>query len=258
MILKSYNFSFQLKSPKHLEMSWVYFFSPRLSMWKLFFSQMEGFKNIQGKKVTIKQRCGRRINERPLIRYLCQTEELTLMASFTNDDYLFKAILTNVSQRRENIGLQKLHVEETILDQSNWIKENIIGKAFCKLKEVILTSRCELIPNQENEIYESIINTQEIALETLDLRRSSTSINEVNADKQAKAVSKLVTYKNTVNHEQARAILDHIYETNNIQLKYLLLIVRENDTYAGSFPYNGEKLNVIKQKLSKIKIVNDL
>ena len=95
-------------------------------------------------------------------------------------------------------------------------------------------------------------------METLDLRRSSTSINEVNADKQAKAVSKLVTYKNTVNHKQARAILDHIYATNNIQLKYLLLIVRENDTNAGSFPYNGEKLNNIKQKLTKMKIVNDL
>ena len=162
--------------------------------------------------MTIWQRCGLRKYEKPMSQYLLKQEELVLPASFTEDDYLFKNLLEKLSNSPESIRLRKLYVTENVLkNDSQWIHENIVGTAFSNLEEIILTSRCQIIPKQENGIYEVIVNTQELKLKYLDLRRSCISIDEVNEELQAKAVTKLVTYKNTVNHKQAHAIMDEIF-----------------------------------------------
>ena len=206
------NFIFHLKPSKHLEMTWYFHFSPKLPMWSYFFSQLKTFENIQGLKMTIWQRCGLRKYEKPMSQYLLKQEELVLPASFTEDDYLFKNLLEKLSNSPESIRLRKLYVTENVLkNDSQWIHENIVGTAFSNLEEIILTSRCQIIPKQENGIYEVIVNTQELKLKYLDLRRSCISIDEVNEELQAKAVTKLVTYKNTVNHKQAHAIMDEIF-----------------------------------------------
>ena len=208
-----HNFRFRLKPREHLELKWYFHFSPKLMMWNYFFTNLKTYTNILGPKVTIKQRTGLRRYERPIPHFLLDQEEVYLPATFTNDDHILKIMLRKLSKQTTTMKMKKLVVIEKILvdADSNWINEDVVGKGLCHLEKVILTSRCQISPKQESKIYENIWNTPEVSLKFLDLRRSSTSIDEVNVELQAKAVAKLVTYKNTVNHQQAKAILDNIY-----------------------------------------------
>ena len=94
---------------------------------------------------------------------------------------------------------------------------------WIKIEEFTLRSRSKIIPNQENALYETIISNSNIIIKKLDLRRSSLFIQEINANLQAEASIRLISFKNTVNQYQAKIILNRIYSSDKIKLQCLLL-----------------------------------
>ena len=93
-------------------------------------------------------------------------------------------------------------------------------------------------------------------LKSLDLRRSSTGIDQIDQIVQADAIIKLYKYKNTVNVAQAEEILNKILVSNNVNLKYLLLVINDKKEICNSLNFPEKEMKVIRSKLVKVKIVN--
>ena len=140
------------------------------------------------------------------------------------------------------------------------VKETTVAEAVNKLEALTLTSRSTISPLQENTIYKKIIETrqEDIVLRYLDLRRTSTKMQDINAQMQAEAIVKLHEYRNTVYQNQAKMILDKIMDTNFPTLQKLMLVVKESDTIAGKFNYFTERLATIEAKLTKLRVINEL
>ena len=140
------------------------------------------------------------------------------------------------------------------------VKETTVAEAVNKLEALTLTSRSTISPLQENTIYKKIIETrqEDIVLRYLDLRRTSTKMQDINAQMQAEAIVKLHEYRNTVYQNQAKMILDKIMDTNFPTLQKLMLVVKESDTIAGKFNYCTERLATIEAKLTKLRVINEL
>ena len=241
-----------------LHLSWT---DEPAEVWNQFFSEIRNNEKVQLKKLVINEKephPRRGIDMELIVAALCQIEEVGLPGCFSIYNDLFtKLVETMAESPQGNMKLKRLYIFLVYWDgvkDSDWQEESNLAKALCKLEVLSTTKKRNLTPRQENAIYRRIIDSQESKLKTLDLRRTSTNIDDVEAELQAEAVVNLVEYRNTVNHEQARTILDKIFFSENIKLKILLLVVRDN--VRGTFTYCPKKMEKVKVKLQKLKVFN--
>ena len=80
------------------------------------------------------------------------------------------------------------------------MNETLLAKAVMKLETLCLVAST-ISPLQENTIYRHILQSDNLILKSLDVRRTSTSLNDVDGDVQAEAVIRLHEYKATANEE---------------------------------------------------------
>ena len=90
---------------------------------------------------------------------------------------------------QDEIELKKLVIssERSILDEMN---PTLLAKAVIKLETVCLLGS-KISPLQENTFYRHIVQTNNLILKSLDVRRTSTSLNDVDGDLQAKILDLL-------------------------------------------------------------------
>ena len=155
---------------------------------------------------------------------------------------------------QDEIELKKLVIssERSILDEMN---PTLLAKAVIKLETLCLLGS-KISPLQENTFYRHIVQTNNLILKSLDVRRTSTSLNDVDGDLQADAVIRLEEYKATVNEEQAKKILDLLHHIHDPKTKHLLLIVRKRNGLPGELEYCAEKMSRIRAKLLRFKVIN--
>ena len=135
------------------------------------------------------------------------------------------------------------------------MNETLLAKAVMKLETLCLVAST-ISPLQENTIYRHILQSDKLVLKSLDVRRTCTSLNDVDGDLQAEAVIRLQEYKAAVNEEQAKKILDLLHDRRDPRTKHLLLIVRKRNGLPGELEYCAEKESQIKAKLLRFKVIN--
>ena len=118
---------------------------------------------------------------------------------------------------QDEIELKKLVIssERSILDEMN---PTLVAKAVIKLETVCLLGS-KISPLQENTFFRHIVQSNNLILKSLDVRRTSTSLNDVDGDLQADAVIRLHEYKATANEEQAKKILDLLHDIHDPKTK---------------------------------------
>ena len=146
---------------------------------------------------------------------LCQIAEVHIKDKFLIDRKVL-ALIANLPQ--DEIKLKKLVIssERSILDEMN---PTLLAKAVIKLETVCLLGS-KISPLQENTFYRHIVQTNNLILKSLDVRRTSTSLNDVDGDLQAEAVIRLHEDKATVNEEQAKKILDLLHDIHDPKTKH--------------------------------------
>lgn len=186
---------------------------------------------------------------------LCQIQEvhITTKSKLNQLREVTYFIQKLASMPMKNLKLKKLSICPSI----SHLNARTFSEALLKLETVSLVGST-ITPLQENSLYESIIQTKNLILKSIDVRRTSTFMDNVNGNLKAEAIVKLVEFKGTVNEDQAIKILEKLYVTTNQNTKKLLLIVRKNFELPGDLQYCEKKMLNITSKLLKLKIINDL
>ena len=184
---------------------------------------------------------------------LCHIPEVHIKSHGFTDLFnmnVFALIEKIADSPQEDIKLKKLAI--VVQEDMN---ETILAKAVIKLETLCLVGS-KISPLQENTIYRHILQSDKLVLKSLDVRRTSTSLNDVHGELQAEAVIRLQAYKAAANEEQAKKILDLLHDKHDPKTKHLLLIVRKRNGLPGKLEYCAEKMSIIRAKLFRFKVID--
>jgi len=251
----------QLERLVEVDLSYSYFLVEK--SWKFFFNEIISNQKVklrclkfEGDKITS-------IDSDLIADALCQIEEVHVQNHMCYLERKVSSLMEKIAKKpKKEIKLKKLVISPRlafvptpgmIVQQD--MNENLLAKAILKLETLCLVGS-KLSPLQENTIYRQIIQSDVLVMKSLDVRRTSTALNDVDGDLQADAVVRLHEYKATVNEEQAKKILDQLLKIHDPQTKHLLLIVRKRNGLPGELKYCAEKMSGIRAKLCRFKVIN--
>ena len=186
---------------------------------------------------------------------LCKIEDVNIT---TKSNLRQLREITHFIQKIANMPIEKVKLRKlSICPSLSHLDTVTLTRAIMKLETVSLVGS-SITPLQENSLYAKIIEREHLILKSLDLRRTSTYLDNINGNLQAAAIVRLVEFKGTVNEDQAKKIIDNLYVTQNPITQKLLIVVRKSFDVPGNYKCCDTKLINISSKLLKLRIINDV
>ena len=184
----------QLERLVEVDLSYAFFLVEK--SWKFFFNEIVSNDKVnlqclkfEGDKITT-------VDSNLIAEALCRIPEVHVKnhMCFHMERKVLALIEKIANSPQEDIKLKKLVISPILafVPSPNMIvqqdmNETLLAKAVMKLETLCLVAS-KISPLQENTINRQIVQSDNLILKSLDVRRTSTSLNDVDGDLQADAV----------------------------------------------------------------------